>query len=123
MEISASDLLKAIKAKTLKAIATRSTSGDRVSIELRADGKAFAVLDCGKDQRARATFGKTVYLLPATEAEGGLEIKCHSEVDAVRLAMELDNCLSLAFVEAMGAEAAELLAPTLGIALTMTQQN
>ena len=123
MPISASELLEAIKGKTLKANASLSTSGDRVSIELRADGKAFAVLDCLRTQRARATFGRTVHVLPSPGSDDGFAIECGSEVEAMRVAMELDNCLNLAFAEALGVDQADLSIPSLGLLLTLSREN
>jgi len=123
MEISASQLLKAIKEKTLKANSSLSTSGDRVTIELQADGKTFAVLDCPKAHRARATFGRTVHVLSSPGADDGFEIECGSEVEAVRVAMELDNCLNLAFAEALGVEQSDLSIPSLGLLLTLSREN
>ncbi|WP_373652720.1 hypothetical protein [Schlesneria sp. DSM 10557] len=123
MEISAGAVLQAIKDKSLKATARPSTCGERIGIELQADGKPFAVFECRQDHRPRATFGKTVYVMPFPGAEEGLTIECGSEVEAVRIAMELDNCLNRAFHEALGADAEATNPPTLGIMLTISQPN
>ena len=56
-------------------------------------------------------------------ADDGFEIECASEVEAVRVAMELDNCLNLAFAEALGVDQADLSIPSLGALLTLSREN